>query len=127
MGQGDNIENLKDCEIAEALKEIDAERARERVERQIFNNNSVNFSRIRPTEMKFNTKVNPPTESTMKSEAAILVQSDAVRREIAEYIDNNEVKSVLTDEEQEGKQSISDRVKKGELIVTFTDKDREIC
>ena len=73
MGQGDNIENLKDSEIAEALKEIDAERARERVERQIFSDNSENFSRIRPTEMKFNTKVNPPSEASIKSEAAILV------------------------------------------------------
>ena len=44
MGQGDEIENLGDSEIVEALKELDAERAREKFERQVMNHNRADFT-----------------------------------------------------------------------------------
>ena len=117
---------MSEAEMIEALKELDEERKRDIVDRQVVNNMRIDFSKVRATDMKFNTKVYPPVEATVKSEAAILVQSDAIRRSITEYIRENDVTSILTHCEQEGRQSIVNRVKAGEIMITFTDKDSKV-
>ena len=61
-------------------KELDAEREREKLDKQIVKDKVVDFTKVIPTEMKFNTRVHPPVEPTGKSDAAILVQSDALRK-----------------------------------------------
>ena len=76
--------------MEEALKELDTERERDMLDKQIVRGSVVDFSKVAPTELKFNTRVNPPVESTIKSEAAILVQSDALRRCMDEYMNNSD-------------------------------------
>ena len=80
MGQGDEVEEISDDEIVKALKKLDEERNREREERKVFRNGDLNLDGVRPTDLKQNTRVNPPLEVTHKSEAAILVQQDSIRR-----------------------------------------------
>ena len=75
------------------------------------------------TELKYNKKVHPPSEATAASEAAIMVQSEAIRRCVDKYLRNNNHHSVLTSEESDGRASIEKRVKNGEILVTYTDKD----
>ena len=68
-----------------ALKKLDEERNREREERKVFRNRDLNLDGVRPTDLKQNTRVNPPLEVTHKSEAAIILQQDSIRRCIKDY------------------------------------------
>ena len=114
---------MPSAEMQEALRELEAERYRERIERQVLKDSDVDFGPVRPTDLKYNTRVHPPSEATKDSEAAILVQSDKIRKCIANYLSQSVETTILTVEQQLGKESITKRVMQGELLVTFTDKD----
>ena len=123
MGQGDELENMTEDERIRELKDLEDERNVENVRRKIVANGAVNFSMIRPTEMKYNTRSEAPTEATRNSEAAIVDQEEAVRRFVREYNSSNTLTSVLTEAENRGKASIKKRIYNGEILLTFTDKD----
>ena len=76
MCQGDDIEKLDDDEIAEALKELEKEKERDKLEKKVMANNDLNLVNTRPTELKFNTRVIPPVMATSNSEAAITNQEE---------------------------------------------------
>ena len=76
--------------------------------------------------MKFSTRINPPSEATRKVEAEILVQGEIIRKHINQYLDNTIETTILDKSEQKGKESILRRVKGGEILITFTDKDGRI-
>ena len=96
------------------------------MERQVLLGNKANYSKMRPTEMKFNTMVYPPNEATVKSEAEILVQSDHIRRCIKDYMDSVIEDTILTKNQEEGRARISKRVREGSAVITFTDKDSRV-
>ena len=123
MCQGDTVKIMSESEMIAALKEIDKERERERLERQVLKDGDFDLSRIRPTEMKFNTRIHPPNEATSSSEAAIKVHEDAIRRCIVKYISDTTQDTILSDKERIGKESIKKRIADGEVLLTFTDKD----
>ena len=81
---------------------------------------------MRPTDLKQNTRVNPPLEVTHKSEAAILVQQDSIRRCIKDYYQSVREEPILSESEERGRKSIQNRVKNGEIVISFTDKDTRI-
>ena len=126
MGQGDELENMTEDERIRELKDLEDERNVENVRRKIVANGAVNFSMIRPTEMKYNTRSEAPTEATRNSEAAIVDQEEAVRRFVREYNSSNTLTSVLTEAENRGKASIKKRIDNGEILLTFTDKDSRV-
>ena len=78
MRQGDEVEKMSDDKIAEALKELEVEKGRKRVERQFLKKGEVDITRIRPTELKHNIRWMSTSEATKKREAAILLQEEAV-------------------------------------------------
>ena len=117
MSHGDEMENLSEADLIEALKELEAEKDRERIEKQILQPTDINLKNIRPTDLKFSTRINPPSEATKKVEAEILVQSNIIRRHVDRYLDSTIETSIFDSKEQEGKESIVKRVKNGELLV----------
>ena len=78
---------------------------------------------MKPTDLKFNPRVNPPSEATKNSEAAILVQSNIIRKCINDYMSKTVETTSLSPDEAKGKESLTKRVKNGEIIFTFIDKD----
>ena len=126
MNQGDEIEKMNDENIAEALKELDEEKQREKMERLLMSANDLNLGNIRPTELKYNTRVIPPVRATSISEAAITSQEEEVRRCLQNYFQAVVEDTVLTESEEAGRKSIVDRVKKKEILITFTDKDARV-
>ena len=109
-----------------ALKKLDEERNREREERKVFRNGDLNLDGVRPTDLKQNTRVNPPLDVTHKSEAAILVQQDSIRRCIKDYYQSVREEPILSESEERGRKSIQNRVKNGAIVISFTDKDARI-
>ena len=95
-------------------------------DRKVLKDGDINLRKLRPTEMKQNTRIIPPMEATVTSEAAIITQEDAVRRCIADYYSNCGDQSVLTEKELKGQKLISARVRKKEILVTYTDKDGRV-
>ena len=108
--------------VVTAREELDEQREAENEDRIILKNGDINLRRVRPTEMKQNTRIIPPMEATMTSEAAIITQEDAVRRCIADYYSNCGDQSVLTEKELKGQKLISARVRKKEILVKEFDK-----
>ena len=54
--------------MQEAIIILEAQRNRERIEKQVIKNSVVDFSYVRPTEQKYNTKIHPPSEATKDTE-----------------------------------------------------------
>ena len=80
MTQGDDVENMNDDELVEELKRLDEDRAKEKREKTDKLMTELDLGTKRPTEMKHNTRVHPPSEASKTSEAAIQLQSDAIRK-----------------------------------------------
>ena len=68
----------------------------------------------------------PPTEATRKTEAAIVVQEEMIKEYIDNFKSQNEYASLLTERESEGRRKLSERVRRGEIIVSYTDKDSRV-
>ena len=87
--------------------------------------NKLDLKQIKPTQLKNNICVYPPIEATKESEAAILVQEQAIRKCMYElYNTNPESKSPgLSAEELTGRDKLKEIIKQGEIIITYTDKD----
>ena len=126
MSQGDDIEEMPSDEIEEALKDIELEKEHDKLERRVLKEHDIDFRQVRATDLKFNPRVNPPSEASKNSEAAILVQSNIIRKVINEYMSKTVEDSVLNPDEQLGKVSLAKRVNNGEIIITFTDKDGRV-
>jgi hypothetical protein len=128
MREGDEMEEMEEDEARDARKKLDEDRKKEQEERKILKGNSLDLTRVRTTDFPTNTRVYPPRAATNISEAKIQVQKDAImkvnRKHIkTQYDETGEiVTSVLTAQETRGKIKIRDRVKKGEILITFTDK-----
>ena len=103
MGQGDQVEEMDHPEMIEALKELEREKLENMDNMKILKNSDIDLTHVRPTEMKYNTRVRPPMEATRKSEAAILLQGEAVKKAMNQYIRKQHKSSVLSDEEARGK------------------------
>ena len=123
MGLGDEVENMTKEERTEHLKETDRQRQQDRRDRQIVQDKKVDFGLIRPSEMTFNTRTLPPVEATRKAEAAILVQGESIKRTVTEHMKKTEQETVLTDVQEKGRRRLAKRVKDGQILITYTDKD----
>ena len=80
----------------------------------------------KPTDLKHNIRINPPTEATKLCEAEITVQQLALINCIRDYYMTLEDNSDLTKEEQIGKKRLAKRVKDNQILITFTDKDSRV-
>ena len=109
MSQGDDIENKSGAELEEALEDLEAKRELDRIENRVLTEKDINFKRVKPTDLKFNPRVNPSSEATKNSEAAILVQSNIIRKCINEYKNGTVETTRLSPDEAKGKecQSVS--------------------
>ena len=105
MSQGDELEYLPKPERIEELKKLERQKQIE-VNREILEDNDVNFTKVRPTDLTFNTRILPPSEATRKSEAAIVNQESLVRDCIREHARENPYSSVLSEDENKGKDSL---------------------
>ena len=67
------------------LNKLDEDRASQQCEKRDKLFTELDLTNKRPTLMKHNTRVHPPSEATKTSKAAIKIQSEAIRKCIAEY------------------------------------------
>ena len=106
--------------------ELDEERARERLDKTDKLDKELDLRHIKPTDLKHNIRINPPTEATKQSEAEITVQQLALINCIKDYYMTIDDNSELTKDEQIGKKRLSKRVKDNQIMITFTDKDSRV-
>ena len=67
--------------------------------------------------MKNNIRVYPLSEATSKTEAAITVQGETVRKCMNDYYNNNQHKQ-LSKEEEIGLKRIRNRIANNEIMIT---------
>ena len=114
MSQGDLIEDLPESESRrERQKET------EELNRKILKNSDVNYTKIRLTELTFNTRTHPPCEATVKSGAAIRNQEDIARDCFRVFYKQNPYCSVLSEEETKGKDTLAKRIKNEAILLTL--------
>ena len=108
-------------------KDSDQERRRPSTKHRI------DFTNIRPTDMKYNTDINLPDPSKGDSEAQIQYQKQATIKAIDQFIsDNCDTKGVvkdaknLSEAEERGLKVIREKVNDGEWVIYTTDKSSKL-
>ena len=64
MSKGNDVENMNDDNLIEELKKLDEDRATDKHEKIDKLMSELDLTNKRPTEMKHNTRVHPPSEVT---------------------------------------------------------------
>ena len=94
----------------------------------VLKDGDINFTKVRPTDLKFNTRIHPPVEATKESEAEITTQVTAIKRAVNKFLLERDQAndSILSERERQGQKLLERRVKNNAVVISYTDKDGKI-
>ena len=106
----------------------DEEIVNDHLEEEVFDptTKTIDFRKIRPTNVKNNPKVIMPDPRPPVEEAHLLTRRTLAHLEASRFIQNMKVQCNLTPSEKRGIKKLTKRVKAGELVVGETDKSGKI-
>ena len=90
-------------------------------------NNKIDFSKLRPTDVKSNPRVCMPKPGSDEQEAEINCREILTDKVIEEYIASQARNSSLTKSEQEGMERLLSRIEAREIIIYPTDKSGKLA
>ena len=113
----------------EVLEELVEEEEKDyREDKLIYENGVLNMSKMAVTDAKYNLRSFPPRETSAEEEIKIQARKQGILKAFDEFQSDicsdsrGQNKINLTDTQKIGKQMLQDRIRKGEIIITTTDK-----
>ena len=121
---------LKDMEGKVTESEKISIEKEDRLSREVFDKEegTLRMSKLRVTDAKYNTRSYPPREADTNSELLIQIRNEECLNVFEQMKKENSdnkgrlKETNMTVEESQGKRSLMQKVKKGEIVITTTDK-----
>ena len=127
--QHPNRIDLNEPEDEEFGEETAAEKWQEHVNSNHFNfeSKTVNFGKVRSTNLKLNKRIKIPTANSPLEEAQFEIRTLEIMKILDKFLEGAGPQSNLTENQQIGLKSLQKRVKNKELLVIPTDKSGRLA